>query len=471
MIKFNASANGRVLSVIGFSFLFSYLMAFLFEGRVLYSLLDSQQLEASGYIIGAITAHFVGLSGCRFIVKKPLDAKHMILMSIVFCLFATVPFFFPSNALWLIGLIAAGLASGCAVASWGYYLRAFTAKNERIKSCADVLIYSNLLMIGINVVALKTSPRIGLFCSMVCLFIGMGFIWLLPVPNIQTQPVKSGSRIPGDIGRSLGILFLFVAIITINSGLMYQVINPAFGHLTELASWYWAVPYIVALAVMRSLPRRISRSVFLYAGMAMIMSAFISFMLLKRGAIDYLIVNTLMLGACGIFDLFWWSILGEMLEYDDNPAKVFGIGLSANVLGVLCGDLVGIGVTSIHLSGAEVAVIALVIVCITLTLLSPLNHRLALLLKSHAYLAAYDRMSEKQRTTVIRQTKTLDPLTSREKEVLAVLLGGKSNHEISQVLFISESTVKTHVRSIFSKYDVSSRAELISTLLKNQSEE
>ncbi len=167
----------------------------------------------------------------------------------------------------------------------------------------------------------------------------------------QAQTIRSENRIAGDIGRPLIILFLFVAIITVNSGLMYQVINPAFEHLTGLTSWYWAVPYIVALAVMRSLPRRISRSVFLYVGMAMIMGAFISFMLLKRGAIDYLAVDTLMLGACGFFDLFWWSILGEMLEYGDNPAKLFGIGLSANVLGVLCGDLIGIGVTSMRLSG------------------------------------------------------------------------------------------------------------------------
>ena len=49
-----------------------------------------------------------------------------------------------------------------------------------------------------------------------------------------------------------------------------------------------------------------------------------------------------MLGACGIFDLFWWSILGEMLELDNNPSKLLGIGLSANVLGVLLGGLIGV---------------------------------------------------------------------------------------------------------------------------------
>lgn len=79
---------------------------------------------------------------------------------------------------------------------------------------------------------------------------------------------------------------------------MYQVINPAFKHLTGLVSWYWAVPYIVAFAIMRNLPMKVKRSGILYIGMAMIMGAFISFMLLERKTSDYLIVDTLMLGAC-----------------------------------------------------------------------------------------------------------------------------------------------------------------------------
>ncbi|MGI6297671.1 MAG: response regulator transcription factor [Saccharofermentanales bacterium] len=89
-------------------------------------------------------------------------------------------------------------------------------------------------------------------------------------------------------------------------------------------------------------------------------------------------------------------------------------------------------------------------------------------MKSHAYLAAYDNMSQSRKTDIVRQIKTLDSLTVREQEVLQLILSGKSNREIAGALFISESTVKTHARNIFSKYDVGSRAELISILLKNQ---
>lgn len=458
----------RLYSIIGFSFLFAYLLSFLFEGQVLYGILEHFHVDAPIYITGAIAAHFAGLFSGGFISKNIKTARMTMLFGMGICIIATLPFYFPLSFLWVTGLILAGYASGCAVAAWGYFLKTFAPKNERIRACADVLILSNILMIAVNMIAKLWSPFAGLSFSLLMIPFGCVFIGILPAVIEQAPPASKRVEQKLSTGHPLWMLCLFVFIITINSGLMYQVINPAFEHLAVLTSWFWAVPYILALIILRSLPLKKKRSKMLYAGMAMIMAAFVGFMLFGRREADYLIVDTLMLGACGIFDLFWWSILGEMLEHTNNPAKVFGIGLSANVLGVLCGGVLGIAVTSAGVPGAEIAVIALCVVCVTLVLLPPLNNRLVLLLKNHTYLAVYDTMSQSQQTDIIRQIKTLDPLTVREQEVLQLILSGKSNREIAGALFISENTVKTHTRNIFSKYDVSSRAELISTLLKNQ---
>lgn len=466
----NSMRHFRVISIAAFSFLFAYLLSFLFEGQVLYSLIDCYGAQADPFILSAIVAHFAGLFSCGCFMKSPQMAKGIMAGGMLICLFATLPFFFAPSALWFAGLVVAGYAGGCAVAAWGYFLKTYTPKNQRIKSCADVLIFSNLIMIAINVYAMHGSPVVGLMLSMLCLVIGAALTLLLPVDAAKAQRDYSGQKLPGGLKKPMLALFLFVAVITVNSGLMYQVINPAFQHLTGLVSWYWAVPYIVALAFMRNLPLKAKRPLYLYMGMGMIIAAFISFMLFGRSPADYFVVDTLMLGACGIFDLFWWSIIGEMLDYAQNPVKVFGIGLSANVFGVLCGDVLGVVVTSIQLPSAEVTVIALTVVCVTLVILPPLNRQLVMLLKSHAYLTAYDRMNEKQQETIILQTKMIDPLTNREQDVLQLLLSGKSNKDIAAALFISESTVKTHLRNIYSKYDVGSRAELISTLLKNQAE-
>ena len=50
-------------------------------------------------------------------------------------------------------------------------------------------------------------------------------------------------------------------------------------------------------------------------------------------------------------------------------------------------------------------------------------------------------------------------LTTREREVLAMVVEGKTNREIGAALYISESTAGVHVSNILAKLGVSSRTE------------
>ncbi|MFN2469418.1 MAG: response regulator transcription factor [Gaiellaceae bacterium] len=52
-----------------------------------------------------------------------------------------------------------------------------------------------------------------------------------------------------------------------------------------------------------------------------------------------------------------------------------------------------------------------------------------------------------------------NPLSPREQEVLDLIAAGSTNREIAQALFLSESTVKVHVRHILDKLGVRSRTE------------
>jgi NarL family two-component system response regulator LiaR len=57
-------------------------------------------------------------------------------------------------------------------------------------------------------------------------------------------------------------------------------------------------------------------------------------------------------------------------------------------------------------------------------------------------------------------------LTSREYEVLGLLVQGLSNAEISRELSVTHSTVKAHVSNILSKMGASSRAEAVSLAIR-----
>lgn len=454
--------NDRQLSILVFSLFFSWLLAFPFEGKILYALADCHHLSAYSFVFTIIAAQFTGLLTCGLFVKNMYTSKQLIIFSIVFCIAASCLFFLKPSLLWNVGLISASFLAGCCVSAWGFYLKHCTPKDERIKTIADGLIYSNILMILMNMTAIHISAHAGLGFSIAILVLALLLALKLPreeaIQNIQ--PPTQGN-IYSDKTLTLAFLCLFIVVITINSGLMYQVQGPAFDHLEWLTSWYWAIPYIVALFIMRNLSPKTNRAYILYVAIAMIGLSFITFLALGRSWSDYLVINTLMLGACGIYDLFWWSILGEMLDLYKNPAQILGAGLSANVLGVLLGGLIGRAITVTSAQSHNPTLLALSVVCVTLVLLPLLHKRLVILLKNHVYLTNVSETPIQEKVQMDCTLSIKEKLTAREAEIAALLIKGKTYRMIAAELHVSENTVKTHVKNIYSKAGVQNKTELM----------
>ncbi|WP_064438544.1 MadR family response regulator transcription factor [Hoyosella altamirensis] len=75
--------------------------------------------------------------------------------------------------------------------------------------------------------------------------------------------------------------------------------------------------------------------------------------------------------------------------------------------------------------------------------------------------SAFDARSASVMVRSIRTASTEPTLTEREQRVLEHLAHGMSNRDIGGALFISETTVKFHVRNIMRKLGASSRAEAV----------
>jgi LuxR family transcriptional regulator, maltose regulon positive regulatory protein len=63
--------------------------------------------------------------------------------------------------------------------------------------------------------------------------------------------------------------------------------------------------------------------------------------------------------------------------------------------------------------------------------------------------------------TALPGSRLLKPLTDREQKILTFVANGVSNKEIAARLFVSENTVKFHLKHIYSKLDVANRLQAI----------
>jgi DNA-binding CsgD family transcriptional regulator len=76
-----------------------------------------------------------------------------------------------------------------------------------------------------------------------------------------------------------------------------------------------------------------------------------------------------------------------------------------------------------------------------------------------------DRMSLLEQLEVLQANRgnrlLLEKLTAREREALLLLKDGHSRKEIAQKLFLSEDTVRSHIRNIYEKFEVHNRAQAL----------
>jgi len=59
-----------------------------------------------------------------------------------------------------------------------------------------------------------------------------------------------------------------------------------------------------------------------------------------------------------------------------------------------------------------------------------------------------------------RVVQPIEPLTEREEQVLAAVAGGRTNSEVAKELYITLSTVKSHIASLMAKIGVRNRVEM-----------
>lgn len=454
------------------SFGFAWTLALPFEGTLLYALLERDPFLPHSLVFELVLAVCAGLASAGFWVRSRRMALCCFRLSLLFCLGVTLLAF--TSSPWLRPLLwLACFFMGINTSSLAFYTVRLESPLLRYRAMADILIYGNVWMIASDMLTVHLSLEAGLIVCALALCTGLyGTSGLeraaaeAPDPQIPVTPCSS-------VLRPLLLLTVFIAIICINSGLMYQVLVPAFSGVKDFASFYWAVPYIAAIWIMRRFPNLLGPKHTLFVALSMNGLAFLAFSFLDRSLPSYLAVNTLMLFACGIYDLFWWSVLACLSCRHRNPALVMGLGLGGNVLGVLMGGLIGHTLFSRFSESGWLLYavpLALFVICMIMTLLNPLHKLLRTYVGDSPFLKD-DVEKEIIKETILvpvasheEQSGLPHDLTEQERRIATLIHKGRTYDMIAEELFISKNTVKFHIKNIYGKCGVGNKADFIKFL-------
>ncbi|WP_434277988.1 response regulator transcription factor [Acinetobacter sp. CE-15] len=92
------------------------------------------------------------------------------------------------------------------------------------------------------------------------------------------------------------------------------------------------------------------------------------------------------------------------------------------------------------------------------------KEELDLLQSYHNFTNHYLKQELTKDTPQNRFPLDLHHMTKKEQEIIKLICAGKNNEQIAQMLFISMSTVKTHIQHIFQKIGVNSKHQLVTKL-------
>lgn len=174
-----------------------------------------------------------------------------------------------------------------------------------------------------------------------------------------------------------------------------------------------------------------------------------------------------------LFESLIWIILFDAIaRLNLKPIQAFGLGRAMTVLGMTLGlfltsqAIERVGTLDVH--SLMVPFILLGIVVLVLTNTYILNEKEIITAEltdvdeetqdrlAHTSIAVNEGLDDVCKGIALRKS-----LTEREAEVLAMLARGKTISQISEELFISKYTAKTHTYNLYKKLNVHSRAELI----------
>jgi DNA-binding CsgD family transcriptional regulator/MFS family permease len=449
------------------AFFFGWVLAFPYFGSVLTAVAPAEHQDQATLVTIFLLFHALGYLAGPFLLRDQMLWKKIMFRALLAMLIVNTALWFSPGELWLPGMALLGFVSSFYVLGWSYPISTYDDPKGITKVFIHLIIRANLITIVLISLSTVLTP------AMVKIFIIaplLAALWLLKRAStkmLKRQSYHEETKKPFPAVFTL-ILCLFIAGMFLNTGFMFVVIHfsyPIMEPYPLFLTYYKYIPYLLLYLAVLRFHERIQRSYLIYTGVSLLGLSFISFALLENTVGGYFLTITASEVAFALINIFIWTLLGELSYLYGYPFRFFGFGLFANIASTFTGGMIG-SYLLVHGDSPRIftAMFAATAVFLTYITIPWLNDQL--MKESQVLKTQLPAVDEKLLEMLSREAA----LTPKETEIIALLLEGFSNQKVAGQIFISENTLKTHLRNIYRKFGVRKKSELLSQVVIRQSQ-
>jgi DNA-binding CsgD family transcriptional regulator len=438
---FNDYNKNYIFIILSYGFFLGWMLSFPYNGPIYEYISYWYNFSGEYYPLAYIGVPIVFLVFFGVIKSRETYPKRLTIYSLVVCFAGNLLLFF-GVTYWYIIFTFMGIASVLFVIGWSYFFTISASYKDKIKVMGFTIVLGNLVLYLINIMVKLGFETYAMNSLLVVLSLSLLASNFLTFEKSYDYAFDTSKNIKKLIILIAAILFL----INVNDGLSSKLIEPLFMEIEEHIIFYKRIPYIMAIIVLVVFSDKLSHLSSFYIAIFLLGMSNVALMVLGINELGFYVNETMLQWGLGIGDLFIWTVIGHVGHLYGRPYKITSFALISLLTSVFLGRILGIIFSSSPDGGLYTIAVSFTTVFVTILIIPNLFDTI-------------DREVVKIKEEN-KFEKKVNTLTEREIEIYNLLIKGKKNHEIAEELYITDNTLKTHLRNIYKKLNVAGKKEL-----------
>jgi DNA-binding CsgD family transcriptional regulator len=271
---------------------------------------------------------------------------------------------------------------------------------------------------------------------------------------------ESMEAVSSDPPQKYYTLYLLFIVIYISGGFTYAGIFPKFEPYTFIAKYYNVQPLFFTVLIAGALADLVGRKTMLYIGFGMVGLSFTAFMM-PASYVSYFLTQTCTQIGWGFVNTYVWTVSADMSNHY-GKRHIAARGVACMLFGTVLGAVLAHFFNQAQVThDALYAAATLIPIFVGLIIVNLIPETLRFdLAHTQDYDFSVAENGDSKADQLYSHMEALNALTSREREIAMLLIEDMTRNEICQTLNISINTLKTHIRHIYKKLDVTSKEGL-----------